>query len=395
MRGVGMIKLNGKCVFEGIVLGRLSFYKRGERQIGRYCTQDPATEIDRFEAARAEAAEQLKELYGKALQRVGKANAMIFEIHIAMLNDPDYCAAVIDVINTQRVNAEYAVAASAEKFSEMLENIDDGYIKARAADVKDVSERMLNILSDTAAPAPSDGGPVIIAAEDLAPSETVQLDKEKVLAFVTMFGSINSHTAILARTMGIPAVIDVGKSLLLEYEGCEAAVDGSTGTVYINPDEKTQRMLLKKHAEELERHALLKRLSAEECITLDGKRINVVANVGGLDDVETALENGADGIGLFRSEFLYLENDDFPTEEEQFRVYKATAEKMSGRSVVIRTLDVGADKRADYFCLPEEKIPQWAAVPCAFVLCGRIFLKRSLGRYSALPRSAGWQLCSR
>lgn len=352
-----MITLNGKCVFGGIAIGRLSFYKRGERQIKRYHVDDTQAEIQRFEDARAQAAAQLKELYHKALQEVGEANAMIFEIHEMMLNDLDYCESITNMIRTQNINAEYAIGATSDNFSEMFTAMEDAYMKARAADVKDVSERLLNVLSCAAAVSLSAGEPAIIAADDLAPSETVQLDKSKVLGFVTMYGSSNSHTAILARTMNIPAVIGLGEALQEEYDGHEAIIDGATGMVYIDPDQKTKQTLLRKQEEENQKRALLEQWKGQENITLDGKKVNIFANIGNLSDVGVALQNDAGGIGLFRSEFLYLENQDFPTEEQQFKVYKTAAENMAGKKVIIRTLDIGADKKVDYFCLPEEENP--------------------------------------
>ena len=353
-----MITLTGKSVFGGVAIGAISFYMRREHTIKRSHVDDTAAEVQRFEAARQAAIEELKSLYDKAMQEVGEANAAIFEIHQMMLEEPDYCESVAGIITTQQVNAEYAVGTTADHFAQMFAAMDDAYMQGRATDVKDVSERVLSILSG----ADADGvqqtdKPVIIAADDLVPSETVQLDKDKVLGFATMYGSANSHTAILARTMGIPAVIGLKESLTPEFDGHEAIIDGFTGTVYIDPDENTLSEMRVKQKEDEERKALLLRLKGQDNVTLDGQHIKVYANIGNLSDVGAVLQNDAQGIGLFRSEFLYLENSDFPSEEQQFNVYKTVAEMMAGKKVIIRTLDIGADKKVGYFGLDEEENP--------------------------------------
>lgn len=353
-----MTTLNGKGVFGGIAIGKIALYRRHENQIKRYHIDSPETEITRFETAKSAAIEQLQGLYDKALQEVGESGAAIFEIHQMMLEDLDYIESIENIIRAQNVNAEYAVGTTADNFAQMFSSMDDAYMKERAADVRDVSERILSILTG----GETDSGvgaeePVIIAADDLAPSETVQLDKSMVLGFVTMHGSTNSHTAILARTMNIPAVIGVGDALPKDADGKLAAIDGFTGTVYLEPDEATLTEMKRRQTEELERRALLEELKGQPNVTLDGQEINLYANIGGLSDVGAVLQNDAGGIGLFRSEFLYLENSDYPTEEEQFSVYKTVAENMAGKRVIIRTLDIGADKQAGYFGLPEEENP--------------------------------------
>ena len=314
-------------------------------------------EMVRFQNAKDTAVEQLKGLYEKALDDVGEANAMIFEIHQMMLEDLDYLESIENIIRTQEVNAEFAVATTADNFSQMFASMDDAYMQGRAADVKDVSERVLDILCGTSDGMKEMTEPCIIAADDLAPSETVQLDKSKVLGFATMYGSSNSHTAILARTMNIPAVIGLGERLSQEYDGKDAVIDGFTGTLYIDPDEKTLAAMQEKRAKDLEQKALLEQLKGKENVTKSGQKINIYANIGNVSDVGAVLKNDAGGIGLFRSEFLYLENTDFPTEEQQFAVYKQVAENMAGKKVIIRTLDIGADKQVDYFGLDKEENP--------------------------------------
>lgn len=356
-RGMFMTIIQGKSVFGGIAIGRLSFYHRKRQQVERYHVNDANAEVARFEEAKAKAIAQLKALYGKALQEVGAANAAIFDIHQMMLEDLDYCESIINSIHAQNVNAEYAISNTAENFANMFSSMDDSYMKERAADVRDVSERLLSVLSNVSESVFASDEPVIVAADDLVPSETVQMDKSKVLAFVTMYGSSNSHTAILARTMNIPAVIGTGEALAQEYNGANAIVDGFTGTVYINPDEETLRRLSLKQTQEEEKKRLLQQLKGKENITLDGKRVHIYANIANSSDVGAVLQNDAEGVGLFRSEFLYLENQDYPTEEQQFAVYKTVAENMAGKRVVIRTLDIGADKQAGYFNLPKEENP--------------------------------------
>ena len=352
-----MITLSGKSVFGGVSIGRLMFYKRSDKVIKRTHVDDVEGEVARFQKAKDTAVEQLKGLYEKALNDVGEANAMIFEIHQMMLEDLDYLESIENIIRTQEVNAEFAVATTADNFSQMFASMDDAYMQGRAADVKDVSERVLDILCGTSEGMKEMTEPCIIAADDLAPSETVQLDKSKVLGFATMYGSSNSHTAILARTMNIPAVIGLGEELSQEYDGKEAIIDGFTGTLYIDPDEETMKEMQEKRAKDLEQKALLEQLKGKENITKSGRKINVYANIGNVSDVGSVLKNDAGGIGLFRSEFLYLENTDFPSEEQQFAVYKQVAENMAGKKVIIRTLDIGADKQVDYFGLDKEENP--------------------------------------
>lgn len=352
-----MITLSGKSVFGGVAIGKLAFYKRNEIQIKRTHIDDTEKEVKRFEAAKTAAVAQLQELYDKAMDDVGEANAMIFEIHQMMLEDLDYVESIVNIITTQEVNAEYAVGTTADNFAAMFSAMDDAYMQGRAADVKDVSERLIQILSDGDTGAMQMDEPVIVAADDLVPSETVQLDKDKVLSFVTMYGSANSHTAILARTMNIPAVIGIGEDLKKEYDGKLAIVDGIEGVIYIEPDAETMAAMQEKQKEELEKKRLLEELKGKENVTKSGQRINVYANIGNLSDVGAVLKNDAGGIGLFRSEFLYLESETFPTEEQQFNVYKQVAQNMAGKKVIIRTLDIGADKQVDYFGLEKEENP--------------------------------------
>lgn len=352
-----MITLSGKSVFGGVAIGKIAFYKRQEKQVRRYHVEDTEAEVARFEDAQETAIAQLGELYDKAMEDVGEANAAIFEVHQMMLMDLDYVDSIKNIITTQEVNAEYAVATTGDNFSQMFASMDDAYMQGRAADVKDVSDRLLGILSDAGESGVVADEPVIVAADDLVPSETVQLDKSKVLAFATMYGSANSHTAILARTMNIPAVIGLGEGLAKEYDGHMAAIDGFTGTIYIDPDEETMKAMTEKREEDRRQKTLLEELKGKENVTLSGQKINVYANIGNLSDVGAVLKNDAGGIGLFRSEFLYLESEDFPTEEQQFQVYKQVAENMAGKKVIIRTLDIGADKQVDYFKLPKEENP--------------------------------------
>ena len=352
-----MITLSGKSVFGGVAIGKIAFYKRQEKQVRRYRVEDTEAEVARFGDAQETAIAQLGELYDKAMEDVGEANAAIFEVHQMMLMDLDYVDSIKNIITTQEVNAEYAVATTGDNFSRMFASMDDAYMQGRAADVKDVSDRLLGILSDAGESGVVADEPVIVAADDLVPSETVQLDKSKVLAFATMYGSANSHTAILARTMNIPAVIGLGEGLAKEYDGHMAAIDGFTGTIYIDPDEETMKAMTEKREEDRRQKTLLEELKGKENVTLSGQKINVYANIGNLSDVGAVLKNDAGGIGLFRSEFLYLESEDFPTEEQQFQVYKQVAENMAGKKVVIRTLDIGADKQVDYFGLDKEENP--------------------------------------
>ena len=352
-----MITLEGKSVFGGVAIGKIQFYKRNEITIKRTRVEDVEAEVERFQNAKAKTLELLKGLYEKALEDVGEANAMIFEAHQLMLEDPDYVESIENIIRTQDVNAEYAIGATADNFAAIFEAMDDAYMQGRAADVRDVSERLLQALSSQNETVMVMDEPVIIAADDLVPSETVQLDKEKVLSFVTMYGSANSHTAILARTMNIPAVIGLGEALKEEYDGKVAIVDGVDGKVYIDPDEETMASMQKKQKKDQEEKELLNQLKGKENVTKSGRKVNVYANIGNLSDVGAVLKNDAGGIGLFRSEFLYLESETFPTEEQQFKVYKQVAENMAGKRVIIRTLDIGADKQAEYFGLDREENP--------------------------------------
>ena len=352
-----MITLEGKSVFGGVAIGKIQFYKRNEITIKRTRVEDVEAEVERFQNAKAKTLELLKGLYEKALEDVGEANAMIFEAHQLMLEDPDYVESIENIIRTQDVNAEYAIGATADNFAAIFEAMDDAYMQGRAADVRDVSERLLQALSSQNETVMVMDESVIIAADDLMPSETVQLDKEKVLSFVTMYGSANSHTAILARTMNIPAVIGLGEALKEEYDGKVAIVDGVDGKVYIDPDEETMASMQKKQKKDQEQKELLNQLKGKENVTKSGQKVNVYANIGNLADVGAVLKNDAGGIGLFRSEFLYLESDTYPTEEQQFAVYKKVAETMAGKKVIIRTLDIGADKQVDYFKLDKEDNP--------------------------------------
>ena len=352
-----MITIKGKSVFGGVSIGKIMFYKRNEKVLKRTHVDDVDAEWKRFCDAKDTAVSQLKELYDKAIEDVGEANAMIFEIHQMMLEDLDYLESIENIIRTQEVNAEFAVATTADNFAQMFAAMDDAYMQGRAADVKDVSERVLDILCGVSGGMKEMTEPCIIAADDLAPSETVQLDKSKVLGFATMYGSSNSHTAILARTMNIPAVIGLGEDLLTKYDGKMAVIDGFTGMLYIDPDEETMKVMEEKRAKDQEQKALLEQLKGKENVTKSGQKINVYANIGNVSDVGAVLKNDAGGIGLFRSEFLYLENSDFPTEEQQFAVYKQVAENMAGKKVIIRTLDIGADKQVDYFGLDKEENP--------------------------------------
>lgn len=353
-----MTTLKGKGVYGAIALGRISVFTRREASVKRTHIEDIEAEKARLEKAKEKATEQLRTIYEKALKEVGEANAQIFEIHQMMIEDEDYNESIASIIETQSVNAEYAVAVTADNFSEMFASMDDAYMQARSADVKDISNRIISCLSDGDGSHAVSDEKVIICADDLAPSETVQLDKDKVLAFVTAFGSSNSHTAILARNMNIPAVIGVGTELLNTVKsGVFAAVDGYTGEIFIDPDEETVARLEKKRKEDEEKKHLLQELKGKENVTLDGRKINIYANIGSVDNIGAVLANDAGGIGLFRSEFLYLESSDYPTEEQQFAAYKRVLESMAGKKVIIRTLDIGADKQVDYFGLEKEENP--------------------------------------
>lgn len=347
----------GKSVFGGIAIGKISVYKKDEQLVKRVKIEDADAEMERYTAARNIAAAQLQKLYDKALKEVGEANAAIFEVHQMMLEDEDYNESVENIIHSQMVNAEYAVASTADNFAQMFEAMDDDYMRGRAADVRDISERVITVLAGGAGSGLDSDEPVIIAADDLAPSETVQLDKDKVLSFVTAHGSENSHTAILARTMGIPALIGTGIDLDETVDGKLGIVDGTNGVVYVDPDAELLEEMKNKQQEEQEKKRLLQTLKGKENITLDGQKVMLYANVGNIKDLGIALQNDAGGIGLFRSEFIYLGQDHYPTEEEQFQIYKTVAETMAGRRVIIRTLDIGADKQCDYFELDKEDNP--------------------------------------
>ena len=347
--------LEGKSVFGGIAIGRLSIYNKKENQVKREKITDVEAEITRFTDAKKTAKEQLKGFYETAVKEVGEVNAAIFEVHQMMLDDLDYVESITNMIRAQEVNAEFAVASTGDNFSKMFAAMDDDYMKERAADVKDISNRVISILQNAENGSVTGEKPVILLADDLAPSETVQLDKSKVLSFVTRHGSTNSHTAILARTMNIPALIGIDFSE--DVNGKMGIVDGYTGKLYIEPDEETMKKYEAKKAEDENKKRLLLELKGKENVTLDGKKINLYANIGGVADVANALSNDAGGIGLFRSEFLYLESEDYPTEEAQFTAYKTVAENMAGKKVIIRTLDIGADKQVDYFHMEKEENP--------------------------------------
>lgn len=353
-----MKKYTGKGVYGAVALGKISIFKRQEVSVKRERIEDTEAQKQRVEAAKALATEQLQEIYDKALKEVGEANAQIFEIHMMMLEDLDYNDSICNIIETQSVNAEYAVAVTSDNFAEMFSAMDDAYMKERAADIRDISNRLIRNLQAGGSDNVLGGDKVIICADDLAPSETVLLDKEKVLAFVTAHGSSNSHTAILARNMNIPAIIGLGDAFLSEIkDGDSAIVDGFTGEIFISPDEETMASLEKKQKEDEEKKKLLQELKGKENVTLDGKKINIYANIGSVDNIGAVLLNDAGGIGLFRSEFLYLESNDYPTEEQQFAAYKKVLESMAGKKVIIRTLDIGADKQVDYFNLAKEENP--------------------------------------
>ena len=347
----------GKSVFGGIAIGHLCVYQKGEQQVTRQKIEDVEVEVKRFQVAREAAQAQLGELYDKAVKEVGEANAAIFEMHQMLLEDEDYQDSVENIIRTQQVNAEYATAVTSDHFSSMFAEMDDDYMKERAADIRDISERVIaNLNGENKSKVVTDE-PVIILADDLAPSETVQLEKDKVLSFVTVHGSVNSHTAILARTMGIPALVSIEMELTQDLDGKLAVVDGNHGTIYVDPDAETMEKMETLKKEEEEKKELLQTFKNKESITLDGKKVLTYANIGNVKDLALVLQNGAEGIGLFRSEFLYLESETYPTEEEQFEVYKKVAETMAGKRVIIRTLDIGADKQADYFELAKEENP--------------------------------------
>ena len=348
---------NGKSVFGGIAIGKISVYQKKEQQVKRVKIDDPEQEMARYEKAKAEGIKQLQGLCDKALREVGEANAAIFEVHQMMMEDDGYNESVENIIRSQGVNAEYAVATTGDNYAQMFSAMDDDYMRERAADVRDISERLLTILNGEETGAVDADEPKIIVAEDLAPSETVQLDKDKVLSFVTVKGSLNSHTAILARTMAIPALVNTSVSLESEMDGRLGIVDGADGTFYVDPDEETLAEMKKRQEEDLSRKQLLLTLKGKENVTLDGQKVMLYANIGNIKDLATVIQNDAGGIGLFRSEFIYLEKEDFPTEEEQFQIYRQVAQTMAGKRVIIRTLDIGADKQCDYFHMEHEENP--------------------------------------
>lgn len=352
-----MKEYKGKSVFGGIAIGRIKVYNKSEQQVKRVHIDDTEHEKKRYYAAVDKAAMQLYELYDKAVKEVGEANAAIFEMHQIMLTDDDYKESVENIIDSQHVNAEYAVAQTGDNYAAMFAAMEDEYMRGRSADVKDISERLINILSGFNASSMVSDEPVIIVAEDLAPSETVQLDKDKILSFVSVKGSVNSHTAILARTMGIPALIGTPVIPDNDIDGKMGIVDGNSGCLYVDPDNEKLGYYRKKQDEQLKQKELLQLLKGREDITIDGRKIKLYANIGNVKDVMTVKANDAAGIGLFRSEFIYLERDTFPTEEEQFNIYRTVAENMAGKPVIIRTLDIGADKQCDYFNMDKEDNP--------------------------------------
>ena len=352
-----MIICSGKSVLKGVAIGKIYLYKKQEYVLEKKQIEDTEAEIARFELAKETATQQLDSLYHKALEEAGEEQAMIFDVHKMMLDDGDYLDSIRSMIRDEKVNAEYAVSITGDNFSAVFASMDDEYMKARSIDVLDISKRVVNVLAGIVEGGIASESPVILLADDLSPSETVQLDKSKILAFVTKNGSANSHTAILARSMNIPALVKTDVALLEEYNGVQAVVDGIDGTFIINPDEgMAQKMIRKKMDYEKERTELQK-LIGKDNVTTDGRRINVYANIGNTQDVDKVLANDAGGIGLFRSEFIYLGRDDYPTEEEQFEIYKEVLSRMGGKKVIIRTLDIGADKQVDYFELPKEENP--------------------------------------
>lgn len=352
-----MVIYDGKAVFEGIAIGKISVYKKQEQLVKRVKIDDTEAEKKRYADARDSAIEQLKVLYEKAVKEVGESGAEIFEAHQLMVDDEDYIESVDSIIETEGVNAEYAVAQTGDNFAKMFSEMEEEYFRGRAADIKDITERILNCLSGDGGEGIVSDEPVIVVADDLAPSETVQMDKDKILSFVTVHGSANSHTSILAKTMSIPAIIGCPIPLSDEVDGKLAVVDGYEGKVYVEPDTEVLAAKKKLLLEEEEKKNLLERLKGKENVTLDGQKINLYANIGNTKDLGLVLENDAGGIGLFRSEFIYLGSEDYPTEDEQFAIYKQVAQTLAGRKVIIRTLDIGADKQADYFELPKEENP--------------------------------------
>ena len=347
----------GKSVFEGVAIGKISVYTKSEQSVKRTKVEDTEAEKARYASARETAIEQLKALYEKAVKEVGESGAEIFEAHQLMVDDEDYIESVENIIDTEGVNAEYAVAQTGDNFEKMFLEMEEEYFRGRAADIKDITERIISALAGAGTGGIESEEPVIVVADDLAPSETVQMDKDKILSFVTVHGSANSHTSILAKTMSIPALIGCPVPLSDEVNGKLAVVDGYEGKLYVEPDEEVLAAKKKLLLEEEEKKNLLERLKGKENVTLDGQKINIYANIGNTKDLGLVLKNDAGGIGLFRSEFIYLGSDDYPTEEEQFAIYKQVAQTLAGKKVIIRTLDIGADKQADYFKLPQEENP--------------------------------------
>ncbi len=352
-----MITCQGKSVFSGVAIGKIFVYKKADNTVEKYQIEDTAAEFERFKAAQAKAITQLQALYEKTCKDIGEEEAMIFEMHQQLLEDLDYVESIQGIIENEKLNAEYAVFVTAEQFAAMFIAMNDEYMSGRAVDVKDVSERVISILNGSQVAAEAMPEPVIILAEDLAPSETVQFEKDKLLAFVTQKGSANSHTAILARMMNLPSLVMTDIELNMEYHDKLAVVDGFTGKIYIDPDDVTMAEMKEKQKRAEERRLILQTLKGLPTVTKSGKHVHLYANIGGVEDVDAVLENDCEGIGLFRSEFLYLGREDYPSEEEQFEAYKAVISRMNGKKVIIRTLDIGADKQADYFNIPKEENP--------------------------------------
>ncbi len=352
-----MLKCFGKSVLKGIAVGKIYLYRKKEFVLTQDKVEDAEAEIRRFEEAKQKACEQLDALYEKAVKEAGEEQAMIFDVHRMMLDDGDYLDAIRQEILDTKVNAAYAVSVTGDRFAEMFASMDDDYMKARSADVLDISRRVARILAGVGEEGIASDEPVILLAEDLSPSETVQIDKSKILAFVTRGGSTNSHTAILARSMNIPALVQADVELKDEYDGMLAVVDGFEGIIYIDPEAAVLAELLRRKEEADKAQAELEQLKGLDNVTSDGRRINIYANIGSVEDVEKVLQSDAEGIGLFRSEFIYLGREDYPTEEEQFEIYKEVLSRMGGKKVIIRTLDIGADKQVDYFELPKEENP--------------------------------------
>ncbi len=352
-----MITCQGKSVFSGVAIGKIFVYKKAENTVEKYQVEDAAAEVERFKAAQAKAITQLQALYEKTCKDIGEEEAMIFEMHQQLLEDLDYVESIQGIIENDKLNAEYAVFVTAEQFAAMFIAMNDEYMSGRAVDIKDVSERVISILNGTQVGAEAMPEPVIILAEDLAPSETVQFEKDKMLAIVTQKGSANSHTAILARMMNIPSLVMTDVELSTDYNGKMAIVDGFTGKIYIEPDDVVMAEMKEKQKRAEERRLMLQSLKGLPTVTKSGKHIHLYSNIGGVDDVDAVLANDSEGIGLFRSEFLYLGREDYPTEEEQFEAYKNVVSRMGGKKVIIRTLDIGADKQADYFGIAKEENP--------------------------------------